>query len=281
MNAAAASLRALLADAAQRLAVVADSPRLEAEWIWCEALGCTRASLLARDRDVPSPVAAATAEALLARRAAGEPMAYVLGRRGFWTLELQVSPAVLIPRPETEGLVEWALQLLKARADARIADLGTGSGAIALALASERPQWQVLATDASTAALAVAKTNAQRLGLRNVEFRHGDWFAPLLGERFDVLLSNPPYIEAADPHLAALAHEPRSALVAGEEGLDDLRRICAQASVHLNDGGWLLLEHGMAQGEAVRTLLREAGFVDVQTRRDLAGRERLSGGRRA
>lgn len=225
---------------------------------------------------------AARFDALVARRENGEPVAYLVGHRGFWTLDLDVSPATLIPRPETERLVELALERLP-MGESRVADLGTGSGAIALAIAAERPRAQVVATDASRDALDVARGNALKHGLQRVEFRHGDWLAPLAGERFDLIASNPPYIAAADPHLARgdLRHEPPSALASGADGLDAIRTIVAGASRHLRDGGWLLLEHGFDQGDAVRELLRAAGFVDVATEQDLEGRDRVSLGRRA
>lgn len=210
-------------------------------------------------------------------------MAYLLGRRGFWTLDLAVGPDTLIPRPETELLVEQALQRLPSGQPCRVADLGTGSGAIALAIASERPLAQVVATDRSAAALAVARRNAEALGLASrVGFREGDWFAPLAGERFGLVASNPPYIREGDPHLGQgdLRHEPPSALASGADGLDALRAIVAGAPGHLEPGGWLLLEHGHDQGPAVRALLSDAGFVDVATVPDLEGRDRVGLGRR-
>ncbi|WP_460831992.1 peptide chain release factor N(5)-glutamine methyltransferase [Lysobacter humi (ex Lee et al. 2017)] len=215
------------------------------------------------------------------RRADGEPVAYLTGHRGFWTLDLVVGPATLIPRPETERLVELALERLPACPRA-VADLGTGSGAIALAIAAERPQARVVATDASADALEVARRNAAAHGLSQVEFREGDWLAPLAGERFDLIASNPPYIAEGDPHLVQgdLRHEPMSALASGADGLDAIRRIVADAPGHLEPGGWLLLEHGWEQGAAVRALLEAAGFIDVGTHPDLERRDRVSLGRR-
>ncbi len=220
-------------------------------------------------------------EALLARRTAGEPVAYLTGRRGFWAFDLLVSPQTLIPRPETERLVELALERAPPEAALRIADLGTGSGAIALALAHERPQTQVIAVDASEGALAVARANASALGLGNIEFRHGDWLAPLAGERFDLIASNPPYIGDADPHLREgdLRFEPAQALSSGPDGLEAIGIIVRDAPAHLLPGGWLLLEHGWEQGEAVRGLLENAGFDAVHTHRDLEDRDRVSSGR--
>lgn len=253
---------------------------VDGELLLAEALGRSRSWLYAHpEAAVPAP-ARARFEALLARRQAGEPVAYLLGRQGFWSLELEVSPATLIPRPETELLVELALARLPAGQPLRVADLGTGSGAIALALARERPQARIVATDASLEALAVARRNAERLGLR-VEFRHGDWLVPLAQERFDLIASNPPYIEQDDPHLAQgdLRFEPPAALASGADGLDAIRVIVRDAGRHLHPGGWLLLEHGWNQGPAVRVLLEAAGFSEVATERDLEGRDRVSLGR--
>jgi release factor glutamine methyltransferase len=218
-------------------------------------------------------------EALLARRIAGEPVAYLTGRRGFWTFDLLVSPQTLIPRPETELLVELALERAPPDTALRMADLGTGSGAIALALAHERRQAQVIAVDVSEGALEIARANARALGLVNVEFRHGDWLAPLAGERFDLIASNPPYIALGDAHLDALRYEPEDALSSGRDGLDAIRTIVRAAPTHLRPDGWLLLEHGWDQGDEVRALLRASGFDDVKTHRDMEGRDRVSSGR--
>lgn len=254
----------------------------EAELLLAAALQRPRSWLFAHDDHAPDADALARFQAWLARREAGEPVAYLLGRRGFWRFDLQVGPATLIPRPETERLVELALERLPPRGELRLADLGTGSGAIALALAAERPQAQVLAVDVSADALAVARANAAELGLGNVGFRLGDWFAPLAGERFDLIASNPPYIESADPHLAQgdLRYEPAAALASGADGLDAIRIIAAQAPAHLRPGGWLLIEHGWEQGAAVRALLSAAGLVEVATERDWEQRDRVSLGRR-
>ncbi|PPV08650.1 protoporphyrinogen oxidase [Xanthomonas bromi] len=252
--------------------------RCDAEALLLHALGRDRAWLFMHGRDVVPLSVAQAFEALVQRREAGEPVAYLIGSRGFWTLELEVSPATLIPRPDTEVLVERALERLDHAAGRRVADLGTGSGAIALAIASERPQAQLIATDASAAALAIARRNADRHRLANVQFRHGSWFVPLAGERFDLIASNPPYIAAGDPHLAQgdLRHEPASALASGSDGLEDIRRIVADAPAHLCNGGWLLLEHGWDQGEAVAELLRARGFAQVATHQDLEQRDRVS-----
>lgn len=257
-----------------------DSARLDAELLLAQVLDCERGRLYAIDDRLLGTDAQAQYTALVERRAAGEPVAYLLGRRGFWTFELAVSPAVLVPRPETELLVEWALDCFAAGRPGRIADLGTGSGAIAIALAGERPQAQVTAVDRSADALAVARHNADRLGLDAPRLRcvHGDWYTGLDG-RYELIVSNPPYIAADDAHLPALAHEPREALTDGGDGLACLRTIVAGAPQALVAGGWLLVEHGYDQGEAVRALFAQAGFGSIQTRRDLGGRERATGGR--
>jgi release factor glutamine methyltransferase len=227
------------------------------------------------------PIEAAVLErfqTLLSRREAGEPVAYLTGRRGFWTLELETTASALIPRPETELLVEAALERIPADREARIADLGTGTGAIALALASERPLARVIAVDVSEDALALALANAQGHEIRSVEFRRGDWFSSLAGEAFDVVVSNPPYLAEDDPHLREgdLRYEPQLALSSGADGLDAIRVIVRDAPMHLRPGGWLLLEHGYEQGELVRALLIAAGFADVSTLRDLEARDRVT-----
>ncbi|WP_243041888.1 peptide chain release factor N(5)-glutamine methyltransferase [Dyella sedimenti] len=269
-----------MTDVRQALAGAAHAlgDRLEAELLLVHVLGKPRSWLIAHADDALDDAQAAAFDALVRRRRDGEPVAYLVGHRGFWSLELEVTPATLIPRPETELLVELALARLPAQA--RVADLGTGSGAIALSIAHERPQAQVVATDASEAALAVARRNAARLGIGNVRFVPGDWLAPLPGERFDAIVSNPPYIEAGDPHLGQgdLRFEPTSALASGADGLDDIRRIVADARAHLHPGGWLMMEHGWNQGAAVRALLEAAGYGEVFTAQDLEGRDRISGG---
>ena len=253
----------------------------DADMLLAHALGRSRAWLLAHGEDGIANADEARFMGLVERRVAGEPVAYLVGSRGFWTLDLAVTPATLVPRPETELLVELALARIPAGVDARIADLGTGSGANALAIAKERPRARVVATDASVSALDVARANAKRNGIGNVEFRHGDWLAPLAGESFDLIASNPPYIALGDPHLGEgdLRFEPASALASGSDGLDAIRVIASGAPAHLRAGGWLSLEHGWVQGDAVRALLREAGFVAVATERDLEGRDRVTLGR--
>ncbi|RZJ59864.1 MAG: peptide chain release factor N(5)-glutamine methyltransferase [Acidovorax sp.] len=255
--------------------------RIDAQLLLLHTLGrpdAGRAWLLAHDTDELDEAAQAQFIALCQRRAAGEPVAYLTGRKEFYGLALQVDARVLDPRPDTETLVDWALELIAPLPAPRLADLGTGSGAIALALQSQRPTAQVLAVDASSDALAVAQANATRLGLP-VHFRQGNWMAGLDSVVFDAIVSNPPYIAAQDPHLAALTHEPLQALASGADGLEDIRTIVAQAPAHLVAGGWLLLEHGYDQAEAVRDLLRATGFAAVSSRQDLAGVERCSGGR--
>lgn len=237
-----------------------------------------RAELLTRDRQPLTADQAAELDELIARRRQGEPIAYLNSRREFWSLDLTVSPDTLIPRPETELLVERALARIPPDAAWSLADLGTGSGAIALALASERPRCRVVATDNSSAALAIARANAARLNLR-VDFRLGDWLAPLANETFEILVSNPPYIARGDPHLAALRHEPVPALAAGPDGLEAIRAIAAAARASLKPGGWLLLEHGYDQAAAAGELLREHGYDAVRCYVDLAGRDRVSEGR--
>jgi release factor glutamine methyltransferase len=254
---------------------------VDAAMLLAHVLGQPRSWLHAHGDDDVADAAAARYGELLARRMAGEPVAYLTGTRGFWRFDLRVTPDTLVPRPETERLVELALERLPADRPLRIADLGTGSGAIALALAGERPRSRVVATDASAAALAVARGNAEALAIGNVEFREGDWLAPLAGERFELIASNPPYIALGDPHLGEgdLRFEPARALSSGNDGLDAIRVIVSAAPAHLVAGGWLLLEHGWEQGDAVRGLMEQAGFSGVSTERDLERRERVTCGR--
>lgn len=255
--------------------------RLDAQLLLGHHLQRPRGWLIAHDDATLDADAAATVEADLRRRAAGVPLAYLVGEREFHGLALRVTPAVLVPRPETELLVDWALERLDALAPAgaaTVVDLGTGSGAVALAVKQDRPGVQVTATDAQPAALEVARDNAHRLGLA-LEFVAGDWWQPLAGRRFDLAVSNPPYVAGEDPHLPALAHEPRSALTPEGDGLGALRRLIDGAPQHLNPGAWLLLEHGYDQADAVRRLLAERGFEPARTRRDLAGIERCTGAR--
>ncbi|NDP37577.1 MAG: peptide chain release factor N(5)-glutamine methyltransferase [Rhodoferax sp.] len=266
--------------------------RLDAQLLLLHALGKSaqeRAWLLAHDTDELQTAVQAALDAAVQRRAGGEPLAYITGHQEFFSLELRVDKRVLVPRPDTETLVDWALAVLQAASiqtalaqapSLRALDLGTGSGAIALALKAARPALDVSAIDFSFDALAVAQANAQRLGLA-LRFHQGSWLAALAqpSARFDLIVSNPPYIASQDAHLAALTHEPLQALTSGADGLDDIRQIISQAPAHLRPGGWLLLEHGYDQAAKVRDLLLAAGFKDVQSRRDLNGIERCSGGR--
>lgn len=251
--------------------------RLDAQMMLTAVLGQNRAWLLAHDQDALPPAAAATLQTWLTRRAQGEPLAYLLGDKEFFGLPLAVNPDVLIPRPDTEILVEWALDLIPLDQAFRVLDLGTGSGAIALAIQHQRPRAQVVAVDASEGALRTAQSNAQKLGLP-VQFLHGSWLQPVQEQRFNLIVSNPPYIAEGDPHLAALAHEPITALTAGPDGLNDIRQIVSQAQNYLIPGGWLLLEHGYDQAVAVTQLLQQAGYAAVQTKPDLGGQNRCTGG---
>lgn len=280
MAGAPASVRALLAAASLRLD--GEAARSEAELLLAHALGTSRSWLYAWPEHVPAPAQQARFAELVEARVRGEPVAYLLGEREFWSLRLAVTPAVLIPRADTERLVELALARLPAGTALQVADLGTGSGAIALAIASERAQARVLATDASPAALALARRNAHDLRLANVEFAQGDWCAALGTRQFDLIASNPPYIAEGDPHLLQgdLRFEPRAALGSGPDGLDAIRAIVAQAPRHLLADGWLLLEHGFDQATAVRALLADAGYREIGSARDHAGHERVSGARR-
>lgn len=271
----------ILRDARERLATTSDSPDLDARRLLEHVLGVNHAWLIVHGGDALDANAQRRFDGLLEQRITGEPLAYVIGRIGFWTLELEISRDVLVPRPDTETLVEAVLDRIDGPANRTLLDLGTGSGAVALSLAEERPNWRITATDASERALACAKANAQRFALPNVEFCRGDWYRAVGDARFDVIVSNPPYIAPGDAHLAApaLTREPRAALVAERDGLADLEQIVAGAGVHLRPGGRVFLEHGADQGAAVRRLLAAAGFVDTATLRDLGGNERVSTGR--
>lgn len=270
----------LLADVARALSGIVDSPRLHAELLLAEVLQRPRGRLLAQTEQAVPLAVAQRLRALAVRCGHGEPLAYVLGRREFWSLELRVTPDVLIPRPDTERLVECALTFLRDRPAPRVVDLGTGSGAIALALARERADADVTATDRSAAALAVARDNAARLGLPGLRFLLGDWYAPLQGQRFDLIVANPPYVARGDPALqpTVAAFEPATALYADDQGFADLARLVAGAPRHLLSGGALLLEHGATQAAALRGHLQASGFTGVQTWTDLAGHDRVSGG---
>lgn len=269
----------LLLDARARLAVASDSPALDAELLVGHVLRRSRASLRAHGDDAVTRHDVARIDALLARRVAGEPVAYLTGHRGFWTLDLEVGPGVLVPRPETELLVEAALERLRPLDAPAILDLGTGSGAIALALAAELPRARIVAIDSSDAALEVARRNAAAEGLDRVRFLRGDWFSPVGDDHFDGIVANPPYLAASDPHLPRLAQEPRTALVSGPTGLEALAAIVGGARERLVAGGWLLLEHGCDQGHAVRALCARAGLQEIATLADAAGLERVTAAR--
>lgn len=282
-----ATLNDLLRQGAEALAATLGleprEARLEAQILHCHALGVSRAWLISHDRDVLTDAAGKVCSDLLARRLAGEPIAYIVGEREFFGLVFKTTPAVLIPRPETELLVELALARLAGNQSCKVLDLGTGSGAIAVSIAKNRQQAEVTAVDQSAEALAVARENVVRLEVPNLRLLHSDWFGALGGETFDLIVSNPPYVEAADPHLQRgdVRFEPLSALASGADGLDDIRRIAAAAPLHLRPGGWLLFEHGYNQGEGCRQILRQQGFLQVETIRDLAGLERVSMGLKA
>lgn len=254
------------------------NPRLEAELLLMKATAWPRTRLIAWPNQRLDSAARASFHRLVARRRSGEPLAYIRGRQAFWTLDLRVTPDTLIPRPETELLVEIGLAAAGADSVRRVADLGTGSGAIAAALAQERPRWLVIAVERSAAAIAVARANFTELGLSNCLAVQGDWLAPLASRSLDLILANPPYVPEGDPHLSRgdLRFEPREALAAGTGGLDAIRTIAGEAGRCLRTGGLLALEHGFDQGHQVRQLLAEGGMRDPQTRRDLAGHGRVS-----
>ena len=276
--------QALLELGIARLAGHSDSAGLDAELLLAHVLNAPRARFRSHPEDVPAEGARSLYLELIERRARGEPLAYIVGYRDFWTLKLAVSPAVLVPRPETELLVERVLAL-RVESAGKVVDLGTGSGAIALAIASEKPGWQVTATDVSAEALTVARANALSHGLARVEFLQGSWFEPLAGRRFDIIVSNPPYIGADEPEMnsPALRFEPRGALTPAEplytsDALACLHAIIQSAPPHLEPGGWLLLEHGSTQASQVARALVERGFRHVRFHRDLAGHERMTEG---
>lgn len=273
-----ATIGEALKRAAASLAATSPSARLDAEVLMMHLLEAGRQALITRATEALGPHRYDTYLGLVERRVAGEPVAYITGVREFWSLPIRVTPAVLIPRPETEVLVECTLARIPRESECMVADLGTGSGAAALAIAHERPHAEVVATDASPAAIALARENAHQLHAANVEFRLGDWHAPLVGRQFDVILSNPPYVRAGDPHLhqGDARFEPQSALIGGRDGLDAIRQIIAGAHERLRPGGWLLLEHGYDQAERVVELLRNADFREILNHRDLAKLPRVT-----
>lgn len=257
--------------------ISSDSPRLDVELLLAHVLGQPRSYLYTWPERQPEPAQVQQFNALLARRQRGEPIAYLLNHREFWSLDLSVNPNVLIPRPETELLIETLLSRALP-AEIELLDLGTGSGAIALALAKERPGWRITATDSSQEALATAQDNARRLGLKHVSFLYGHWFEALAEQQFDIIVSNPPYIAAADPHLKTgdVRFEPLSALSAGIDGLNDLREIIKKAPAHLKSRGLLIVEHGYDQGAEVAALFARSGFGSIASLKDLGGRSRAT-----
>ena len=274
------SIADLISDATGRLSAVTPTPALDAELLLCAACGLTRTELAARHALELTAQQSSHLSDLIDRRTVGEPVAYLLGHKEFWSLDLAVNPSTLIPRPETEQLVEQVLTLIPPDTPCRVADLGTGSGAVALAIASERPQVHVTATDISQIALQVASANALKFGIHNVAFLCADWFEPVVESGFRVIVSNPPYVRSHDPLLeASTRYEPREALFAGEDGLQALRSICAEAATHLEPAGALILEHSHDQGPALQALLSAAGFSSIVTRADGAGLPRVTLGR--
>jgi release factor glutamine methyltransferase len=269
-------LDAAIADATQRLAAASDSARLDAEILLCQTIDMPRSYLFAHPEDELDTITQQRFEALLARRIGGEPMSYISGTREFWSHELLVSPATLVPRPETELLVELALREIPRKAAWRVLDLGTGSGAIAISIAAERPLCDITATDVSEAALAVAAENVRQADLANVTCLAGSWTAPVAGQQFELIVSNPPYVRSDDAVLQDLRHEPLSALASGEDGLDDIRILARDCPALLVKGGLLMLEHGCDQQQAVAGILEASGWSEITCHNDLAGRPRVT-----
>ena len=273
-------IRTILEDATRRLEALSESPRLDAELLLARAIDMPRSYLFAHPDEALDELAVGRFTHALERRLAGEPMAYITGSREFWSLELLVTPATLVPRPETELLVDFALREIPRRAEWNILDLGTGSGAIAIAIAKERPLSRITATDISAAALDVARQNARQLEVPNVEFLAGDWTEPVSGRSFRIIVSNPPYVRSNDAALDTLHREPRSALSAGEDGLDAIRVLARDCGALLEPGGVLLIEHGAEQRDSVADLLREHGWTDNTCHKDYAGLPRVTVARR-
>ena len=265
-----------LLDAVDRLTAVSDSPRLDAELLLARALDVPRSYLFAHPEDELDAAASRRFSTTIEKRAAGEPLAYITGEKEFWSMDLMVTRDTLVPRPETEILVDQALQRIPRDEVTRILDAGTGSGAIALAIAKERPLCEVIATDFSAAALVIAQENARQHSLPNIEFLLGDWFEPVAGQLFAVIVTNPPYVPSEDPNLERLRHEPLSALASGADGLDAIRRIAVDALSVIKPGGALLIEHGDEQHAAVAEILAQAGWTDINVTKDLAGIPRVT-----
>ena len=265
-----------LADGAEQLRGISDSPRLDSELLLARALDVPRSYLFAHPDEILDPAAVERFCLSLERRSDGLPIAYIRGEKEFWSMTLIVTPDTLVPRPETELLVDQTLQRISKDGKLAILDLGTGCGAIALAIAKERPHCDIIATDVSDAALAVARENANRLALVNIEFLCGDWTAPVAGRTFDIIASNPPYVPGADPDLERLMHEPQIALLSGEDGLDAIRRISVEAKSVLRIGGTLLIEHGDKQAGAIARILSADGWSEISHVNDLAGKPRVT-----
>jgi len=273
-------LDAAIAAAVKRLSPTSDSARLDAEILLCRSIDMPRSYVFAHPDDELDERSLDRFDALLCRREGGEPMAYITGTREFWSLELLITPATLVPRPETELLVELALREIPRKGSGQVLDLGTGSGAIAIAIAGERPLCDVTATDISQEALAVARENVRQAGLANVSCVHGDWIEPVADRNFDIVVSNPPYVRADDAVLETLRYEPVSALASGRDGLDDIRILAARCPAITAESGWLMIEHGAEQPVAVASLLDAAGWVDIACHKDLAGLPRVTVARR-
>ena len=269
-------LDAAIADAKDRLKDVSESPRLDAEVLLCRTIDMPRSYLFAHPEDELDELTRERFEDVLKRRVGGEPMAYIMGMKEFWSLELFVSPATLVPRPETELLVELALREIPRKAEWEVLDLGTGSGAIAIAIAGERPLCQVTAVDMSEDALAVARENVRALSQGNITLAHGSWTEPVQGRQFDILVSNPPYVRSDDEALRNLRYEPQSALASGDDGLDAIRTLAADCPAILSGDGMLLLEHGADQASDVAALLQSHGWVEICCHNDFAGLPRVT-----
>ena len=278
MSAGASTVREVLTRGVRELIARSDSPELDAELLLSSALGVGRSALIVRGDEPVADTALSAYRQLIEQRKGGMPVAYLTGQREFWSLPLKVTPAVLVPRHETEILVETALGHLPKDEERTVLDLGTGSGAVALAIACERPRVHVIAVDISPGALGVARDNARALALANVTFRLGSWFDATPGQRFDMIVANPPYVAEGDAALSSLCAEPRLALLAGPRGLDALETIVARAPSHLNAGGWLMLEHGSSQHREVAHLLEQRGFSDVECHHDYSGLPRVTRG---
>ncbi len=275
------TVKQVLNDARNKLQPGSESPAVDASVLLCHVLECSPAHLIAWSEKELSTLQLSQFNDALQQRLLGEPVAYITGEKEFWSLSIQVSPDVLIPRPETETLVEFVLETFSDRAVLDIADLGTGSGAIACALATEHPRWNIVATDASAAALNIAQNNASTHKLDNVQFRHGHWLEPLDGLEFDLVISNPPYVADKDPHLdqGDVRFEPEAALTSGESGLDAITHLTQHAGDCLKAGGWLIVEHGYDQQQAVYDCFEHGGFKDIVQLNDLAGQPRMTAGR--